>query len=781
MPKEPNKTGTMTRAAALAKRGLVRGERRRVEQGLDYLFRNPATGWGILIWGAFIIVCTALAVWARQKPLVAVGRVMNDTALSRVKFTIQDDAATEQRKSQAKLNTPRVFAPVLSVPETVRASIELLPKTLASTDRFDQINQALREQFRLTEDSFNAIRAEAPGGELSASWKDKTARLVGLLGRTPLLDAQTYQHAQQDGVSTYVMLEMPESRSIAVSKNELVSIGDPQQLADEMRRLASRAGFTEPALTAVVNRLITNPQPNYTFDERASLDAQKASADAIHTEPTVYTVGQELYKRGDELTQQQLEKVREEMAEYARNAEPFQFWVRILSIFGAVTAIALAIAGYLHLFCPRARNHPGRTAGIAALMAAAVGLACLGTVADPALVTLTAVAPVVFVAVVLVIGYDQRVALAMATLQGVLVCIALDQPVGVYALMLTGVSFAVLQLKEIRDRRALLRMGLYAAAALSIGTILVALIDRPISAPSIVQTFKDAGLAGLGGLGVGVLTLALLPMIENAFDITTGLTLIELRDPKQPLLRQLQQKAPGTYNHSLNVASIAEAAADAIRADALLTYVGALYHDIGKMNKPDYFVENQAGGANKHDKLSPAMSLLVIVGHVKDGLAMAQEHGLPKSLQHFIEAHHGTTLVEFFYNRARKQAEQTARTGRPGEEPDLPEEIEYRYPGPKPRTKEAAILMLADAVESATRTMAEPTPSRIDALVRAIANKRLMDGQFDECELTLKDVQTICDSISKSVASIYHGRVLYPSTAGITESAVAAVKEERRA
>jgi cyclic-di-AMP phosphodiesterase PgpH len=319
-----------------------------------------------------------------------------------------------------------------------------------------------------------------------------------------------------------------------------------------------------------------------------------------------------------------------------------------------------------------------------------------------------------------------------------------------------------------------MRMGGIAGIALAIGAVLVALIDRPIVQEAFAQTFIDALLAGLGGLSVGVITLAILPGIERMFDVTTGMTLIELRDPKQPLLKQLQQRAPGTYNHSLNVASIAEAAADAIGADARLTYVGALYHDIGKMNKPEYFVENQIGGVSKHDKLSPAMSLLVIVGHVKDGMAMAEEYNLPKSLRHFIEAHHGTTLVEFFYQRARKQAEQTAH-GKGGEEVDLPEEIEYRYPGPRPRTKEVAILMLADAVESATRSMVEPTPSRIEALVRAIGNKRLMDGQFDDCELTLKQLQTIEDSISKTVASIYHGRVMYPSTAGL------AGKEERRA
>jgi membrane-associated HD superfamily phosphohydrolase len=186
------------------------------------------------------------------------------------------------------------------------------------------------------------------------------------------------------------------------------------------------------------------------------------------------------------------------------------------------------------------------------------------------------------------------------------------------------------------------------------------------------------------------------------------------------------------------------------------------------MNKPMYFIENQSGGPNKHDKLTPAMSLLVIVGHVKDGSEMAREHGLPKSLRHFIEAHHGTTLVEYFYRRARELASQVDED-RSAEQilqeaaDQLPDEVDYRYPGPRPRTKEVAITMLSDAVESATRTLTDPTPARIDALVRSLANKRLMDGQFDECDLTFRELSMICESISKTVASIYHGRIRYTS------------------
>jgi putative nucleotidyltransferase with HDIG domain len=254
----------------------------------------------------------------------------------------------------------------------------------------------------------------------------------------------------------------------------------------------------------------------------------------------------------------------------------------------------------------------------------------------------------------------------------------------------------------------------------------------------------------------------LLPLVERLFGVTTGMTLSEWRDPRQPLLKKLQLQAPGTYNHSHTVATLAEAAAEAIGADGLHVYVGALYHDIGKMNKPDYFVENQPRGFNRHTKLSPAMSLLVIVGHVKDGAELAREYGLPRSLHGYINTHHGTTLVEYFYDQARRQAEE-------GDDEPLPAEVEYRYPGPKPQTREQAILMVCDAVESATRALGEPTPGRIQSLVHTICSKRLTDGQFDDCELTLAELSKIEEAVTRALTSIYHGRVAYPTVRGEEE------------
>jgi putative nucleotidyltransferase with HDIG domain len=240
------------------------------------------------------------------------------------------------------------------------------------------------------------------------------------------------------------------------------------------------------------------------------------------------------------------------------------------------------------------------------------------------------------------------------------------------------------------------------------------------------------------------------------FGVLTDLSLLELGDITHPLLQELVRRAPSTYNHSITVGSIAEAAADAIGARGLLVRVGAYFHDIGKMLKPGYFVENQGQGDNRHQSLVPAMSTLVIIAHVKDGADLARQNRVPEPIVDFIQQHHGTTLVEYFYRQAseRKEADPHGSA--------VVDESSFRYPGPKPQTKEAGILMMADAVESASRALVEPTPSRIESLVEDISRKRLLDGQFDECGLTLEEVRKIGDSLVKSLTAVYHGRVKYP-------------------
>jgi putative nucleotidyltransferase with HDIG domain len=247
------------------------------------------------------------------------------------------------------------------------------------------------------------------------------------------------------------------------------------------------------------------------------------------------------------------------------------------------------------------------------------------------------------------------------------------------------------------------------------------------------------------------------------------MTLLELADVNHPLLRRLSSEATGTYNHSLQVANIAEACAEAIRVNSLLCRVASYYHDVGKINKPDYFCENQTDGVNRHLNLSPSVSLLIIIGHVKDGIELAKEYNLPTSIFPFIQQHHGTTLVEFFYHQACEQHEH--------KQPDQPaiSEVQYRYPGPRPKTKEIAIVMIADAVESATRAMQDPSAGRIEALVNDIVMKRLLDGQFDDCDLSMREIQQIQRTCIRSLLAIHHGRIAYPSSAQFQGAATQAL------
>ncbi len=263
-------------------------------------------------------------------------------------------------------------------------------------------------------------------------------------------------------------------------------------------------------------------------------------------------------------------------------------------------------------------------------------------------------------------------------------------------------------------------------------------------------------LAGvIGGLISGILPGSLTPFAEYFGRYITDIKLLELASLDRPLLRELSLQAPGTWNHSMVMGQIAEAAAEAIGANALLVRVGAFYHDIGKTKKPGYFVENQTTKENRHDKLTPSMSALIIKAHVKDGMEMAEQYKLPPALINFIPQHHGTSLVEFFYNKALSEAVE-------GEEVN---EQHYRYGGPRPQTKEAGILMLADSVEAASRTLTEPTHPKIQGLVQKIINKIFTSGELNECDLTLKDLHLIAKNFTRVLTGIYHKRIEYAESA----------------
>ncbi len=271
-----------------------------------------------------------------------------------------------------------------------------------------------------------------------------------------------------------------------------------------------------------------------------------------------------------------------------------------------------------------------------------------------------------------------------------------------------------------------------------------------LAQPDVIIMAKEVAMAFCGGLFAATLTIGFAPLIEILFDYTTDSKLLELSNLDQPLIKKLMIEAPGTYNHSVIVATLAEAAASAIDVSSLKAKVMGYYHDIGKLDKKLYFIENQADGKNRHDKLSPSMSALVLIGHVKKGVALAKEYKLGNEIIEGIVQHHGTSLIKYFYQKCLNSGNDTVK------------EENFRYPGPKPQTREAGIVMLADVVEAAVRALERPTPARIQGRVKELINDIFADGQLEECELTLKDLHQIAKSFNNILTSIYHSRIEYP-------------------
>lgn len=317
-----------------------------------------------------------------------------------------------------------------------------------------------------------------------------------------------------------------------------------------------------------------------------------------------------------------------------------------------------------------------------------------------------------------------------------------------------AVSFIAGTASVLFSSRAHKRMDLVATAIIiffvNVLTVLTISLIQADPVREMRQVVENLVFAGINGFGSGIVSAGLLPVLEYLFGITTAIKLLEISNQSEPLLKRLLLEAPGTYHHSVIVGNLAEAAAQTIGEDPMLCRVGAYYHDIGKLRRPYFFIENQLGGENPHDKLSPNLSALIILSHVKDGVDLALKHKLPEPVVDIIAQHHGTSIIAYFYHQAKKS------------DIDFAIEEDFRYSGPQPQSKAATIVMLADSVEAAARTIDHPTPSKIENLVRQIVKKNLEDGQLDDSPLSLKDINNIIAAFTKILTGIYHQRIEYP-------------------
>lgn len=735
------------------------------------LVKTPEVRLSLSIAIAFWVAAAAILTLRERTVRYRPDQYVHNDVLSRVEFYASNREQHLEQQQEARDAAPRVFTAVPKVFGKLEATLSLLPEEVAKRSA-DQIP----EQWGLDAGTITALRNIHL--ENAADYKQWVSQYIDMLreaqntGQLVILPEEEREKDLRTDARRYIKLQGTDNQVTVVHRTQPFGFRDGQsfskpqhdELLNRIGRIADRC--FPPSVSANIAALtVTSLRPTHELDRDLTAMAQNEAAARVPVSQRHVPEKAVLVPRGSVVTPATWKLLCDEQQAFVDQSGSAARLQRHAGVAGLALLITLALTGYTVRYQPRiAQNHMRGTA-IASLLLAMLLLAQLaGLGTFPLLVF--GVAPTLLVAMILSIAYDQRFAMGFATLHGALVTIGLDQGVGFFLIIFMGIIACCFTLDEVRTRSKLIEVGGAMALAMIIATVALG----SSSGDPLMVIGTNSLCAGAAGLGVGFVVLGILPFIEKTFRISTSMTLLETADASHPLLRRLSTEAPGTFNHSLHVATLAEAAAEAIGANSLLCRVGSYYHDVGKLRKPDYFCENQLDGHNRHLNLTPNVSQLIIVGHVKDGVELARDYNLPPALLPIIQQHHGTTLVEYFYHQALCRRNNIDPQG-----PQI-SEAQYRYPGPKPRSREAAIVMIADAVESATRASKGASAGRIESLVHDLVMKRLLDGQFDESGLTLSELSRVQLAMLKSLAGIHHSRLEYPSREQVEKSSEATVK-----
>lgn len=509
-----------------------------------------------------------------------------------------------------------------------------------------------------------------------------------------------------------------------------------------------REGEVATQMAAVFRRIL---QPNVFYNQAETEKLIRIAIDNVPRTVGFVQENERIVGRQERITEEirlKLDSLRKGRAERAAGHSHIWQYLGVVLHVGLVTML---FGIYLFLFRKRLLHDNTKLAIIALLIVIECFFAYLSLAIDVRL-------PFQFLILVpaasmlLTIIFDSRLAFYGTVTIALLIGGIRGNDYAIALASLVVGALAVSTVRDIKHRTQIFRSLIF--IFLGYALIILALGFERFAPGSTIMT--ELAFALSNAVFSPVLTYGLLIFFERVFNVTTDLTLLELSDFTKPLLRELSEKAPGTFHHSVTLGSLAEAAAEAVGANAVLARVGAYHHDIGKLMKPEYFVENQSAGKSRHNRLRPRMSALIIASHVKDGIELGRGHGIPQVVLDFIPQHHGTTLMSFFYEKAVQQA-----AARKNPKDDVHEE-DYRYPGPKPQTKETGIVMLADAVDATARVLDDPTPQKLEAMIDNTIKTRFMEGQLDECELTLRDLTKIKEAFLKILAGIHHMRIKYP-------------------
>ncbi len=634
------------------------------------------------------------------------------------------------------------------------AGVEKQPPVDESQNQYLVLKQAVTPAAKAASDDTTTTSEDAvidPVQDIVADF----AQFIAPLSQHGIIDPNDIA-ANKIRPEQKIAVVVPESAGAQIELL-LADVQLSDQLRDSGKLGATWSEYTDllPIRVQLQRWLAANVRPTLSFDSEATQEARHVARENVAEVYDSYNKANVLVAPGQLIDEVALSVLSAEYDEIERLVPFTQRVTRVLTVFLMILVLAVMNGSYLIRNEPHLVNSPVRLSVYLVAIIAAAGLARILSMTTGQ----AEVIPLLVAVMVFAVAYNQVLATLTAFTLCLIVTLSTVAELSQFVVLMSVSATAVMTLSRVPSRSRLIKVGFCSGATFFI----VSWGTGIMQSQSLGSLWSDSALLinSLRGAGwclaAGYLVAGSLPFVESAFGVVTDISLLEMSDISHPLLNELVRRAPGTYNHSISVATISEAAADRIGANGLLVRVGAYFHDIGKMLKPQYFIENMTHGAeSRHEHLAPAMSTLIIIGHVKDGVDLARQHNLPQPLIDFIEQHHGTTLVEYFYREAAKQADL-----QPDHRTDA-EESSFRYPGPKPQTREAGVMMLADAVESASRTLSDPTPKRIENLVHNITMRRLLDNQFEECSLTLREVRIIEESLTKSLIGIYHGRIKYP-------------------
>lgn len=665
---------------------------------------------------------------------------------------IQDRTATDKAREEAAAKVEPVYriAPVKSeqIVESIFEKLRQinLDADVTSSDKVSIYRTVL--PMMLSDFVANTASSLKATGQYDDAFLDEMQKRMGEQQyRIPEEAFFKFPKLTQDDLN-----EMEPVAKDIVNKLMADQIVDAQTVRVKVAELVNTSSLSKPLAREMVQEIARAAiMPNKFYDQKGTDEARAQARE--NTKPVYINKGDILVKKGEVITEemyQRLDKL--ELLKHERNYLP-QLGTALLALLLVSILVVFVRQNSQQIY----RNNVQLIMLVLIFLLTIAAMQIVSALQSMEYAYIAYVAPVAMGSILISILLETPLAYISALLFGLVASVVFnlnqDQLFDFnFGFVFVAVSYAAIFSIHRANRRAtILRAGILVSLSSVAAISALLLIGEHGTQMQILYTLA---FAIAGGLLTAILVIGLLPFFESAFGILSPLKLLELSNPNHPLLRKLLTETPGTYHHSVMVGNLSETAAESIGADGLLCRVGSFYHDIGKTKRPSYFIENQTNIENPHNKIDPSLSKSIIVAHARDGVEMLKEFKIPKPIRDIAEQHHGTTLLQFFYHKAKKLHENDGK---------IVKEEDFRYPGPKAQSKEAAIVGIADCVEAAVRSLRNPTIEEIDSMVRKIIKNRLDDGQFNECDLTLKELDTIGKSLKETLLGIFHSRIEYPT------------------